>query len=219
MNRGSAVIAYVHGGTVRAEFMASVLGVIFNTRTPVEAVDELGSGPNISRARNTLVWKFLDMSSAEWLWMTDTDMAFAPDALDRLVAAADPDERPVVGALCYSKHPDTGDPVPTMYEAAKRDDQLVFIPYREWAEDAVVPVDATGAACLLIHRSALERVLEESEGAWPAAPWFREMVIGRQLIGEDLVFCMQLASVHIPVHVHTGVQAGHVKTAMLGKVT
>jgi len=214
---GAAVIAYVHGERVHAAFMASVLGVVMNAAVPVEAVDELGSGPNIARARNTLVWKFLDMSAAEWLWMTDTDMVFAPDALDRLVAAADPAERPVVGALCYSQHPDTGDPVSTMYELAERDGQLVFIPYRQWPEDACVRVAATGAACLLMHRDALERIAEKT--AEPAAPWFRETVIGRQLIGEDLTFCLRAAAAGVPVHVHTGVQAGHMKPVMLGKVT
>jgi GT2 family glycosyltransferase len=217
VNRGTAVIAYVHGGTVRAEFMASLLGLMMNTRVRVEAVDELGSGPNISRARNTLAWKFLDMSSAEWLLMADTDMVFAHDALDRLVAAADPDERPVVGALCFSRHPDTGDAVSTMYEAARRDGQLVFIPYREWPQDAVVRVDATGAAFLLVHRAALESVAVKT--AEPAAPWFRESVIGSQLIGEDLTFCLRAADAGIPVHVHTGVQAAHIKTSVLGKVT
>lgn len=214
---GSAVIAYVHGGTVRAEFMASVLAEVLSPGSPVTAVDETGSGPNISRARNTLCQRFLDdEAGAEWLWMTDTDMVFAPGALSRLIAAADPAERPVVGALCYSQHPDTREPVPVMYELADRDGP-VFVPYRTWPEDACVPVAATGAACLLVHRRALERIREVT--GEPAAPWFREAVAGGQLIGEDLTFCLRAAAAGIPVHVHTGVQCGHMKPSMLGKVT
>ena len=54
-----------------------------------------------------------------------------------------------------------------------------------------------------------------------AAPWFRESAFGAalSLLGEDLTFCLRCAAAGIPVHVHTGVQFGHVKPVMLGKVT
>jgi hypothetical protein len=34
-----------------------------------------------------------------------------------------------------------------------------------------------------------------------------------------LTFCLRAAAAGIPVHVHTGVQVGHIKPQMLGKVT
>jgi hypothetical protein len=76
-----------------------------------------------------------------------------------------------------------------------------------------VPVGATGAAFLLMHRDALERVAKASGDR--AAPWFRESVIGAALVGEDLTFCLRCAAAGIPVHVHTGVKIGHMKTTML----
>ena len=39
--------------------------------------------------------------------------------------------------------------------------------------------------------------------------------MGASLIGEDLTFCLQLGALGIPVHVATGVKAGHMKTTML----
>lgn len=39
------------------------------------------------------------------------------------------------------------------------------------------------------------------------------------LMGEDLTFCLRCAAAGIPVHVHTGVQVGHMKSVMLGNVT
>lgn len=213
-----AVIGYVHGAAVTSQFLASMLGIARkHGGTRVDAFLAAPSGPNISEARNLIVRRFLTEYDAPWLLMADTDMVLAADALDRLVAAADPAQRPVVGALCYSQDEHGGDPHPVLYELVEQDGQPGFARYRLWPEDICFPVGATGAACLLMHRSALERV-EQAAGD-RAAPWFRESVIGAALVGEDLTFCLRCAVAGIPVHVHTGVSVGHVKPVMLGKVT
>lgn len=210
------VIGYVHPGTVRAEFCASLLAVCMEGATRVASVIAVGSGPNISTARNMVCRQFLEQDQAAWLLMCDTDMWFPADTADRLVAAADPVERPVVGALCYSQNTDNGggEPYPTMYELAEGPaGEIVFVRYRQWPEGVVVQVAGTGAACLLIHRTVLERV--EKHAGDRAAPWFRESGNGSALVGEDLTFCLRCAAAGIPVHVATGVAVGHVKTTML----
>jgi GT2 family glycosyltransferase len=120
----------------------------------------------------------------------------------------------VVGGLCFTENPG-GHPLPTLYELVEDGDgQPVFARHESWPDDGLVRVTATGAACLLIHRDVLETVGKSS--GCPAAPWFRESVLGGSLIGEDLTFCLRLGAAGIPVHVCTGVRAGHMKTAMLG---
>jgi GT2 family glycosyltransferase len=210
-----AVIGYVTGGWNRHEFTASLLGLCLEGRTPVDAVLALESGPNISTARNRLCADFLTRPGApQWLFMCDTDMVLPADTIDRLVAAADPADVPVLGGLCWSL--DKGEKVPTMYELVQRDGgQLAFTRHSRWPQDTVVPVSATGAACLLIHRDALLAV--EKHANDPAAPWFRETAVGAplSLMGEDLTFCLRCAAAGIPVHVHTGIKVGHMKTTML----
>ena len=211
-----AVIGYVHGGTVRAEFCASLLGICLEGATPVDVVLALESGPNISTARNKLCAEFLARpGDPPWLFMCDTDMVLQPDTVDRLIAAADPAERPVVGGLCWSL--DKGERYPTMYELAEpAPGRLAFARYPSWPEDACIRVGATGAACLLIHRGALLAVRRRAGD--PAAPWFRETAlkdVPLALVGEDMTFCLRCAAAGIPVHVHTGVKAGHMKTTML----
>jgi GT2 family glycosyltransferase len=208
------VIGYVTGGWNRNEFTASLLAVCMEGETQVRAVVALESGPNISTGRNLIVREFLDGNLAPWLFMCDTDMSFPAGTVDRLIAAADPAERPVVGGLCFSLS--QGQKYPTMYELVEgAPGGLAFRRYREWPEDACVRVSATGAACLLMHRDALLAV--EKHANDPAAPWFRESAIGApmSLMGEDLTFCLRCAAAGIPVHVHTGVKAGHMKTTML----
>lgn len=213
---GAVVAGYVHPGTVRAEFCASLLALAMEGPVPVASVLAVGSGPNISTARNLVCRQFLEQDDAPWLLMLDTDMWFAADTAARLVEAADPVDRPVVGALCYSQNTDEpgGEPYPTMYELTEAPDGgLLFIRYKRWPEGAVVRVAGTGAACLLIHRTALETV--EKSANDKAAPWFRESVSGSRLVGEDLTFCLRLAAANVPVHVHTGVHVGHMKSVML----
>jgi GT2 family glycosyltransferase len=208
-----AVIGYVHGGQVRAEFCASLLDICLEGGTPVDAVLALESGPNISTGRNKLCADFLARPGApDWLFMVDTDMVLEPDTIDRLIAAADPAEVPVLGGLCWSL--ESGVKVPTMYELVEKDGGVAFARHSRWPDDAVVRVSATGAACLLIHRSALHRV--QLHAGDEAAPWFRETAVGPMaLMGEDMTFCLRCAAAGIPVHVHTGVKAGHMKTTML----
>jgi hypothetical protein len=160
---------------------------------------------------------FLEDHDAPWLFMCDTDMNLPWDTIDRLITAADggpgPLDRPVVGGLCFTENPG-GEPLPTLYELVEdADGQPAFARHESWPDDGLVRVTATGAACLLIHRDALEHVGKAS--GCPAAPWFRESVLGGSLVGEDLTFCLRCGAAGIPVHVHTGVRAGHVKTHMI----
>jgi len=209
------VIGYVRPALVHGAFAESLLSVVMEGKTPVDAVLRLEWGPNLSTGRNLLCADFLARPGApEWLFMVDTDMVFEADTIDRLIAAADPVEVPVLGGLCWSL--DAGVKVPVMYELVQKEaGVLAFTRPARWPEDAVMRVSATGAACLLIHRSVLEAVEKTSGDA--AAPWFRETAVGAplSLMGEDMTFCLRCAAADVPVHVHTGVRPGHLKTTML----
>jgi GT2 family glycosyltransferase len=210
------VIGYVRGRLVDGEFLESLLAVARKAGgARVDAFLRHVSGPNISEGRNLIVRRFLDECRAPWLLMTDTDMVFTPADVDRLVTAADPLRRPVLGALCYAQDGTTGEKQPTMYELVQEDGggQVGFARYKIWPEDVCMPVSATGAAFLLMHRDALAAIGKASGDR--AAPWFRESVIGSALVGEDMTFCLRAGAAGIPVHVHTGVRVGHVKTTIL----
>jgi GT2 family glycosyltransferase len=212
------VVCYVRGEHVHGVFSESLLDLVTKSPATVETVLRYQSGTNITTGRNHLVNSFLTEYTAPWLLMLDTDMVFAEDVAARLIAAADPLERPIVGALCFSQNFE-GPPYSTMYDLTEPEPRrLAFARRSKWPEDECVPVSATGAACLLMHRDALEKVRKTSNDV--AAPWFRELPIGAPLalMGEDMTFCLRAGAAGIPVHVHTGVQVGHMKPVMLGKV-
>src|SRR4029077_13386390 len=123
--------ALVHGA-----FAESLLSVVMEGKTPVDAVLALEWGPNLSTGRNRLCADCLTRpGSPDCLFMTDTDMVLQPDAIDRLVAAADPVDVPVLGGLCWSR--EAGVKVPTMYELVQQDGgQLAFTRHTRWPENA-----------------------------------------------------------------------------------
>lgn len=215
---GTAVIGYVHPEHVHSAFMASMLALQRRTRTSIDAIKHVQSGPNIARARNALVRSFLTETTAPWLLMVDTDMVFAADALDRLVAAASP-QRPVMGALCHMQETPGGPPLPTMYELIREDGGSVgFARWTGVEGDEPVKVGATGTGCLLVHRDVFELMETDGRTTSKAWPWFKESQLEGRPIGEDYTFMLRLAMLGVPVHVHVGVQVGHVKSTMLGSV-
>lgn len=219
---GMVVIGYCHPGTVEAAFHESMLATILADVSAaggpaIGQIIPVRSSANVSAARNAIVRQFL-AGPGEWLWMLDADMMFAPDTLDQLLAAAHPVHAPVVGGLCFGLDSD-GSLYPTLY-AILPDDVNPVGRYDQYPENELLRVDATGAACILIHRTVLENIRERAGHDWsPVFPWFQERDFvsahAQTPVGEDVTFCLRAASCGHPVHVHTGIEIGHVKQQVL----
>lgn len=210
-DENSVSLGFIHSGSVRVEFMISVMNVI--NHPAIGNFSNSSAGPLIALARNNLAARFLDRGKEDWLWCLDTDIVFAPDTIDRLLAAADPVERPIVSALYYTIW--DGHRVATIYQDSPAGEGLFNAP-REFDDNKLTEVGGTGAGCLLIHRSVLEKLLELNDGD---ECWFREMVINRRVVGEDLSFAIRARQAGFPVHIHTGIKVGHVKSIMFGEVS
>lgn len=175
----------------------------------------------LTDARNKAVATFLKERQADWLWWIDTDMGFAPDTLERLMQAADPDDRPIVGALAFTQRQYEIDgwggwrvrATPTVFDWEQVDGKQGFAVRWDYARNTVTRVAGTGCACILIHRSALEKVHAEYGTWYDRIP---NATMG-QLTSEDLSFCMRAGALKIPVHVHTGVLTTHHKELWLAE--
>ena len=220
----SLAIGWVYPGDVNGLFMQSIVGLMVDDdmratpRMLRGAGGTIGvqSGPRIAEARNQVVQHFLTKLDSEWLLMVDTDMVFSPDALDALFDAADPETCPIVGGLCFGGGR-SGRMFPTMYllrEAGPGEDPVEIV--EDYPENALCQVTATGAAFLLMHRSALQKIGDHYGKPYP---WFAEGTVAKGGIsfGEDWAFCIRAQSLGIPVHVHTGAKIGHVKPTILNE--
>lgn len=164
----------------------------------------------------------LDDSDADYLLFIDSDMGFQPDALDLLLAAAHPTERPIVGALCFGMRKEEQDgaggfrsvPFPTIYDWRPEGESVGFVPRYAYSPDAVTRCAGTGAAFLLIHRGALERIREHLGDEWFTRA---KLTADSEMIGEDLSFCLRAGGLGIPIFVHTGVRTTHLKPVWVGE--
>jgi len=226
-NPDAVVIAYVHNKDVAYSWHHSMIEMVGWDLTHEGRIMAGGyiamkcSTNGLVDARNKTIKLFLKEHQADWLFWVDTDMGFTPDTLDRLMAAADPVERPIVGALAFTQREEESDGMggwrtraaPTVFDWLKLDDgQMGFAVRWDYPVDMVARCAGTGSACILIHRSVFERMEERFGPVWyDQVP---NTTMG-QIVSEDLSFCMRAGVLDIPVHVHTGVKTTHQKVLWL----
>lgn len=218
------VVTYPHHGPVEHGFMRSMLELwrydalggrtsdgakVGGRRRILEGggcIDR--STAILLRARTDLVHDFLKLD-ADWAWLVDDDMTFAPDIVDRLVEAAHPTERPIVGGLCFAYMREASRRFwPTLYAWIPGTDGMRRL--MQYPDDRLVQVAGTGAACLLVHRTVFEKMAERFPGP---RPWFAETETSDgDLLSEDLTFCIRAQACGFPIYVHTGIKLGHLKS-------
>ena len=211
MTAGDRVaVSWLHPAeSITPHFIASLERVRQSTHRIVDA-GGLAAGANITTARNRQVRWFLEETRAEWLWIVDSDMAFGADALDRLCDQAHDKERPIVGGLCFALLTDLPSgleyPAPTLFLLSDVPGEMLRC--WDWPAGEVCEVDATGAACLLVHRSVCEQMRQVHPEPWP---WFREQAVDKRPMSEDITFCLRARALGFPIHVDTSVEIDHLK--------
>lgn len=226
---GTVAVGYLDGGQWSACFGLSYRDLLLHDafgpqrilRPGGKEIRKVVGTMGVATGRNKIAACFLDDTDAEWLWFIDTDMGFGPDTVDRLVKSADPELRPVMGGLCFAiKRQQQGAfyaerfrMSPTIYSFHELADEVGFRPILDYRRDQVVQAAGTGAACLLIHRGALDTVRARFGDVWfePITHPTGEKGGGPRGFSEDLSFCVRLASLDIPVHVDTAVKTCHEK--------
>lgn len=228
----AVTIAYVHANEVAHSWHLSLLDLVGWDMAHSGHVMRGGwigircGTDGLPAARNEAAVRFLS-TDAEWLFWIDTDMGFAPDTVDQLLAVADPAERPIVGALCFAQRELTTDgtsgyrvkAAPTIYDWVNTADKQGFMTRQTYEPGAVQRCSGTGSAAILIHRTVFERIREAYGPVWyNRAPDPKPDPDGIvRMMGEDLSFCMRAGTLNIPVHVHTGVKTTHLKQVWLAE--
>jgi hypothetical protein len=136
-------VGFINPGAWSACFGNSLLDLLFfdaankarilgHARPKIE--NQVGAA-QIDIGRNDVVETFLDTES-DWLLFIDADMGYAADTVERLIEAAHPTERPIVGALCFAqKSTGSGELyarryhcTPTIYQCRETDTEIGFLP-------------------------------------------------------------------------------------------
>lgn len=226
---GSLLLAYVHPSTgVQHSFMTSLMSAVTYDGAHGRRMVPFG-GPmgvrcgtgGVADARNVAAASALK-GGAEWLAFVDTDMGFPANAFDVLVATAEQSGAGVAGALTFSLQlgdPDglggfDSHPAPVMFRWGVDDaGNRGVMPIADYGRDTVMPVAATGAACLVIHRRVLEKIHAESGESWFDESRYPD---GRR-VSEDLSFCFRAGIAGERIVVNTAVKTTHAKTVWVGE--
>jgi hypothetical protein len=228
--QGSVIPAVVDGQEWAACFGLSWTGLMLRDqatsqrmiRANGQYVRKVSGTMGVAAARSEIAAYFLAHTDAEWLFMVDSDMGFADDTVDRLVESAERNSVPVLGALAFAQKVDpdvhAGEfgavrmrIVPTLYTYIEREQtgERGFRPITKYRRDAFQHVAGTGAACLLIHRSALEAV-----GPDPFMPVTDPKAGGNgtpRTFSEDLSFCIRVQAAGLEMGVDTAIKTTHYK--------
>lgn len=99
-------------------------------------------------------------------------------------------------------------PMPTIFNFAdNKDGGFGLVRVHPLPKDKLIQVGAAGMGFILMHRSVVDRILEEL----PDAQLFMEMGRGTKFIGEDIYFFALCDKVGIPLWCDTGATAPHMK--------
>lgn len=219
---GRVQVAYLHSHEVSHSWHSSMMNLL--TYDKAAGYNLIGSAPfqvfcsgphSLVEGRNMAVQHFLDNTPHEWLFWVDTDMGFLPQSLDMLFESAHPDDRPIVGGLCFAAKNTGPDgmggfvikPLPTMFGMAKDPQgRRGFVNMSRYAP-GLNQVAGTGSAFILIHRSVLEVIRLQNGDNWYTPVAYED----GQPISEDLSFCYRANQAGFPVHVNTDVATTHHK--------
>lgn len=205
-------IGFAHGHDMDPELGVALFELGRQRGSRIDSVVAVGGLGLLARTRNVIVTKFLDDTTADWLLMIDTDERLNVDAFDKLVATAHHTERPIVSGLVFAAYWNTaGDlrPLPVIF---RMDAERGLQPIDDFPEDSVIPIDAAGTGCLMVHRSVFEAMrANANENQGPEWCFFFDGAIGGRWISEDILFSKRVADLGFPMHAHTGAVLPHRK--------
>jgi hypothetical protein len=220
------LVAYLCRDTIASSFHHSMFELMgydasHNHRLN-QRLQSRGGPMGLVAARNELVKGFLKTDN-EWMFCLDDDMGFEPIILDQLLSVADAKERPVMGGLCFVQREIAPDgmygfrtmPSPTIFDWIPNDIQGcdAYTARAHYPMNQCMEIGATGAACLLIHRSVVNKLHEKfGDQYWDQLPQDNGV-----MMGEDISFCDRVHQVGVPVWVHTGIRLTHYKHTWVGE--
>ena len=210
MNKVKILIGITTADTVCHETMES----LFNMKRPedTEIILRIHHAYNVAEGRNQLV-KIAFAEHCDYLFFVDSDVILPDFALEKLLNA----NVQVINGTYPRKEMDTitnPNPFTTLYRHDKKGLNAInfgpfFMSQVELPKEGIVPVDAAGLGCTLIHMSTFLK-LGGNDDWFIFAKEESRLHNGPYCLGEDLYFYRSCLQAGIQPYAEGSVRCGHV---------
>ena len=164
-------------------------------------------GIQIAKQRQGIMEAWKD-STVDWMLLVDSEVVITPQIIYDMWEVADKDKAPVLSGVYFTFWRPEGTsvptPVPTIFNV---DEKGVSTPVHPLPENQLIEVGYIGMGLVLIHRSIFEKLDPLFNGLY----FDESMRPGGIFMSEDGSFCAKLRAAEIPILVHTGIIAQHMK--------
>jgi len=202
------LLGWCDGGSVDGKFAEGVIYSIITGAIPIHSAMRV-QGNQIGRQRQTALEHWYDKTDYDWMLWVDSDIELTKEALQKVWAAADKDERPVVtGTYFISKENERSlmAPYPAVFNWVEGDDfSIAYV--HPLPKDALIQVGSAGFGFVLMHRNAITQ-MRRVHGS---IPYFNETGVGKKFVSEDINFFRLMGKAGVPLHTHTGATVKHMK--------
>jgi hypothetical protein len=202
-NNEKIIIGYITHGWMRSEFVQSIHRLLLERPEKIHSViTQIGPYININRHRLTNA--FLE-TDADWLLMLDTDVILDTKNYDVLINSADVEKYPILAGKYFFHFPSDN---PPFHVSAQKDGDWL----NEYPENVIVEdCHSVAAGLMIVHRSVFEKTRDNKPDSKTPWWWNGLDVDGFSEISEDSYFCEQVRDAGIPIAIHTGVVADHIR--------
>lgn len=202
-------VATITRSQVHAHTIGSVLAAI-NAGVVAEWGVEI-HGPYLANARNACVRRLLATDHTKLLFV-DSDVNATVDDFATVTRLCTP-ETPVVGAQYMNPTGEPGELGVVAYDYVDGSGYVRTSTAAITSHDGdLAPVGAIGTGFMCIHRTLLERMAEKFP---EPTPWFTDLGLFDNYIGEDLAFCHRVRGEGYPVLATTQCRVGHYKELLI----
>lgn len=203
-------LGYLHPGTVRAEFMDSVMRAVGRSEHRYVRI-AVRSGAEIARGRNK-VFRAAAELGVDYLWWLDSDIVFNQDAPDRLIA----NDRAICSALYFGQE-ETGVEFPVfsiigangLRRGTMRDVRAVR------AAKGLLEVAGTGMGCCMIRGDVLTTLIGNQPELEPLWPYGEITSDAYGATEADITFGLRAKAHGFPTWIDPKVTVGHVKDRVI----
>jgi len=207
-NKGEIILCWCDNGLVDGKFAEGTVYSALTSQLPIKSAMRV-QGNQIGRQRQVALEHWYDNSGFDWVLWVDSDIVLTEEALQKVWAAADAKDRPVVtGTYFISKENERSlmAPYPAIFDWVEGDDYKIKYVH-PLPKDALIKVGSAGFGFVLMHRNAVT-AMRKTHGS---IPYFNETGVGENFVSEDINFFKLMGQAGVPLYSHTGATVKHMK--------